>query len=84
MIDANIIKSRTQDVFRHVFDDSVLVISEQTVAADIVAWDSMNHINLILALEEQFNIIFTSQEAMSVASVGELFILIDTKLLTQN
>ena len=73
------IHDRAQEVFREVFEDPMLAISEQTEAADIPEWDSLAHINLILALEEEFGIEFSSAEVTSMANVGDLFTVLETK-----
>ena len=44
---------RLTEVFRDVFDDEEISISEGTTSADIADWDSFEHINLILATHEQ-------------------------------
>lgn len=70
---------RVEKVFREVFEEPSLEISAQTKAADIPKWDSLTHINLIIALEEEFEIQFTSQEVTSMACVGDLFTLLEQK-----
>ena len=49
---------RLTDVFRDVFDDSKLKIDEHTTAGDIEDWDSLEHINLIDAIEHEFRMKF--------------------------
>ena len=58
-------------IFREVFDDPNLVITEATTAADIDGWDSFAHINLVVALEEVFNVSFSTQEFSVWTSVGD-------------
>lgn len=84
MVTKESIKKQSQDVFRKVFETPDLEISGDTVADDIPTWDSLNHINLILALEEEFGIQFASQEVMSMASVSDLYTLLETKLETSS
>ena len=66
------------DVFREVFDDSSLVISEATNASHIETWDSYNHISLITAIEERFGVTFTTKEIGAFTCVGDV-----VKLLTE-
>lgn len=73
------ISDRVQKVFREVFEDPALTISTQTTAADIPKWDSLTHINLIIALEEEFRVQFSSQEVTSMTCVGDLFTLLEHK-----
>lgn len=70
---------RVEKVFREVFEEPALTISASTKAADIPKWDSLTHINLIIALEEEFEIQFTSQEVTSMTCVGDLFTLLEQK-----
>ncbi len=77
-------RRRTLAIFREVFENPSLVITDETMAGDIPAWDSVNHINLILALEEEFEIEFASLEIMALASVGELYALLEIKSETSS
>lgn len=59
-------------VFREVFDDDTLVLNDEMTADDLDAWDSLSHINLIIAVELAFGIEFKHSEVQSFANVGEL------------
>ena len=67
-------------VFRNVFDDDAIVIIPETSADDIEGWDSLSHVNLIIAVELKFNIEFTQQEIRSFSNVGEMEKCIENKL----
>ena len=69
-------RERLTTVFREVFDDDTLVLSDTTTARDIEGWDSLQHITLILAVEREFKIRVTAAEAGLLANVGELLALI--------
>lgn len=73
-------RERVQNVFRDVFEDRMLLITEETTAADIPTWDSLTHITLIVSLEEEFGIQFTSMEVTSMSCVGDLFTLLEKKV----
>ncbi len=73
-------RERVQNVFRDVFEDPMLLITEKTTAADIPTWDSLTHITLIVTLEEEFGIQFTSMEVTSMSCVGDLFTLLEKKV----
>jgi acyl carrier protein len=65
----------TQDllpIFRDVFENDEIVISETTVAADIPEWDSLNHIYLVVAIEKHFKVKFTTHQIQSWQSVGDI------------
>ena len=63
---------KVTSVFREVFNDPCLVITEQTNASHVPGWDSFAHINLIVALEEKFQVTFTTREISSLTCVGDL------------
>lgn len=66
-------------IFQEVFDNPDLVVSGETVAADVAGWDSFSHINLIMHVEEEFDISFTTKEIGGLSSVKDLMDLIEAK-----
>lgn len=60
------------EIFRDVFDDDALEISDNTTAADIEDWDSLEHINLVVAIEKKFSIKFVLDEVGKMKNVGEM------------
>lgn len=67
------------EIFRNVFDDSELEVRESTCADDIEDWDSLEQINLILAMEKVFSIKFNINEVSQLKNVGEMVDLIQLK-----
>jgi acyl carrier protein len=59
-------------VFQEVFDNQALEIFDSMTSSDVVGWDSFSHINLITALEIDFDIEFNQQEAFGFKTVSEL------------
>ena len=51
--------AKLNEVFRDVFDDEDIVVTDETTAADIEDWDSLEHINLLVAIERSFDIKFS-------------------------
>jgi acyl carrier protein len=66
-------------LFREVFNDPDLTIAPSTTADDIAGWDSMTHISLIVAVEQDFDVHFKASEMDGMQDVGELVRLIDAK-----
>jgi acyl carrier protein len=66
-------------IFREVFDDDSIVLTRQTSADDIDAWDSLSHMNLIMAVELKFKVKFALGELQSLKNVGELADLVERK-----
>ncbi len=66
------LREQLQTVFRDVFDDPNLVLSDTTTAADIPDWDSLQHVTLLFRIEDEFDVEFVGDEAATLANVGEL------------
>ena len=60
-----------QEVFRDVFGDDQLVVKDETTVVDIEGWDSLNHINLIIAIEEHFGVKFVTAEISRLKDDGQ-------------
>jgi acyl carrier protein len=65
------IRDDLQAIFRTVFDDDQIVLSSTTSANDIVGWDSMMHINLIIAIEKHFGLKFAAAEIAGTRVEGQ-------------
>lgn len=66
-------------IFRDVFDDDELIIDATTKAENIDEWDSLAHIRLIVSIEKDFNLSFTTDEISNLANVGDMADLIIQK-----
>ena len=67
-------------IFREVFDDDTIVITRQTTADDIDAWDSLSHMNMVMAIEIKFGVRFALGELPTLRNVGDLVDLTAKKL----
>ena len=66
------IYGKLNEVFQDVFDDENIEVNDATVASDVDGWDSLEHINLIVAVERCFGIKFTMGETTGLKNVGEM------------
>ena len=70
-----------QDIFRDIFDEDDMVIENATSSDEIEDWDSLNHINLVSAIEKEFKIKFALGELMTLKDVGAMVDLIIKKIM---
>ena len=66
------ILAKVQEVFRDELEVEYLVLTDETTADDVEEWDSLSHVQLVVALEKAFGIKFTSREILSWDNVGDL------------
>lgn len=71
---------KLNEVFREFFGDDELTVVDETTAADVDGWDSLEHINLIVAVENTFDIEFNMGQVNKLKNVGEMVDLILTKV----
>ena len=72
--------TRLNEVFRDVFDDESITVNDSTTADDIEDWDSLEHINLIAAVEQEFGMKFTMGQVVSMKNVGEMVDIIISRI----
>jgi acyl carrier protein len=66
------VQKQLQDIFRSVFNDDTLVLSDDTTAADIPGWDSLQQIKIILACEKKLNIRLRARDINALENAGEM------------
>lgn len=71
-MEKNQILADVQEIFRDVLDNEDIEINFETVADDVEEWDSLSHIQLIVAIEKHFKIKFNSKELMEWKTVGDM------------
>ena len=59
------------DVLRTVFSDDALTVTPETTANDVDGWDSMMHINVIIAVERRFGVKFAAAEINGLKGAGQ-------------
>jgi acyl carrier protein len=67
-------------VFCKVFDDDGIVIKPESTSNDIEGWDSLSHVNLVVAVEKHFKIRFSNAEILKWKDVGQMVESISSKL----
>ena len=63
---------RLQVLFRDLFDDNSIVLTPETTARDVERWDSLSHVDMMVMVEEAFDIRFSTREVTGLANVGQL------------
>jgi len=66
-------------IFRKTFQDETISIDEKTTRSDIGDWDSLNHAQLIYAIELRFDIKFSLKEMINFSDVGRICEAIESK-----
>ena len=81
MADRNELKSKAEGIFREVLEVPILALRDDMVAQDVENWDSLNHITLVISLEESFGVKFSTREVMGWKNVGEMLDTLSTKVI---
>ena len=68
-----------EPVFRTVFDDPAITLTRSMTANDIEEWDSLSHMNLVIAVELTYKIKFALGELQILKNVGDMLDLINKK-----
>lgn len=71
---------KLNEVFRDVFDDDSICVTDTTTSDDIEDWDSLEHINLIAAVEQEFGMKFNMGQVVTMKNVGEMADIIMSQL----
>ncbi len=80
MMERTEIFKKLNEIFMDVLDLDECKLTDGTSANDIDEWDSLSHIQLIVAIEKTFNIKFTSLEIMKWKNVGEMVDTIEQRI----
>ncbi|HMF71162.1 MAG TPA: acyl carrier protein [Flavitalea sp.] len=80
MLTVKEVLTQAKDVFKDTLDNDKIELTPETTADDIEEWDSLSHIQLIVALEKHFKIKFTTAEITSYKNVGQMAESISRKL----
>ena len=78
-MEKEVIMQRLVQIFKDVFDLDDVVLTPDTTADDIEEWDSLEHINLISAVESSFKMKFKMKEISTMKNVGEMISIIEER-----
>lgn len=76
--------AKLTEIFREIFLDDTIILSDQLTANDIDGWDSFAHLNIILAVENTFKITINDDETPKLKNIGDMIQLIENKLSANN
>jgi acyl carrier protein len=74
------ITNKLTSIFKKVFDDNALVLSNELTANDVDNWNSLSHMMLITEIENLFSIKFRLKDLNKMRNVGEMIDIISLKL----
>ncbi len=74
------IKERIQKVLASIFSSDNGIFADEKGPNEIEEWDSMNHLSLVMALGEEFDITLEFEEVMEIEKVGDIFPIIIKKV----
>jgi acyl carrier protein len=72
-------RSRLEHVLRDVFDDESIVADPALQREDVPQWDSLGHIRLVSAIEEEFRVSFTIEQIEAITSVARILEALDAQ-----
>ena len=73
-------EKKLKDIFSEVFKIKISEINDKSSPDNVEQWDSLKHTNLIIALEEAFNISFTPDEMIEMLNFKLIKIILTQKL----
>lgn len=71
---------KLNEIFEDIIDEGSVSLSETSTSKDVDGWDSLTNIQLVVAIEKNYNIKFTSEEIISWKNIGEMIDCILTKM----
>ena len=72
---------KLSDIFKVLFNRPDLELNDDLTAKDVPGWDSFNHVNLIINIEEEFGVRFSNDEVGGMQNIGNLKKLLASKVI---
>lgn len=79
-MDDEAILRRVEDVVRDQLDDETITLTPATRADEVDGWDSLAHVRIMIAVEEEFGVRFQTSEITSLKNVGGLVGLVKARI----
>ena len=79
-MERQVIIEKISEIFREVFGDNNIVITDEMTAADVENWDSLTHMQMITKVEDELGIKFKLKELNRLKKVGDLISIVESKL----
>ena len=77
----DVVYAQLSDIFHDVFDNDEIILRPDLTADDVLGWDSLSHVRLILTIQQSFNVKFSAAQTTSLKNVGELVALIQSRMV---
>ena len=74
------LKKKVIEVISLIMDVNSEELNQNSTVDTISSWDSLNHMNLIIALEDEFGIKFSDEEIFSIDSISTILKILELKL----
>lgn len=79
-MEKNEVLSKMTEIVKEVLDLDELTLTEATTASEVEDWDSIMHVEIIVAVEEEFNVKFSTLEIEKFETVGDIVGLTNQKI----
>ena len=79
-MELNDIYGKLSEVLQDVLGRSDINVTEGMTARDVDGWDSLNHMRIVLSVEKEFGVRFSTTEIPELQSIDEFIDLIQTKI----
>jgi acyl carrier protein len=72
--------SKLTTIFRTVFENNSLMLTDKLTSKDVKGWDSLTHMHLITAIENEYSIKFKLKELNKMKNIGDMIEIITSKV----